>query len=470
MNALRRAWIKLWNMELEKSGSESTDVWRPKLHAAPPIGWLNDPNGLCQYQGVYHAFYQLAPFEPEGGLKFWGHCTSRDLLHWEFCGVPLMPDEPFDCHGVYSGSAFTEDDKMYLFYTGNIKLSGDYDYVNNGRVSNTLMAVSEDGQKVESKELLMSNPDYPSDLTCHVRDPKVWKQDGTYYMVQGARTKEDRGIVLLFTSEDKKNWRYVRRLESERTFGYMWECPDLYELDGKTVLSISPQGVEQEGLRYANKYQSVTCFLNGDALTGRPEEEFRELDGGFDFYAPQTFLADDGRRIQIGWMGMPDVPEHENPTISYGWQNMLTLPRELSIRENIVCQNPVRELDLWWNREISFENGYESKTDSCYELDLDEIQEDVKIILADGLVLSYKASDQIFRMEFTDSVLGGGRTFRGREIEKLNRLRVIVDVSCVEVYINDGTDVFTTRFYPAEDQYKVRVESGSVRGRLRTHE
>ena len=349
-------------------------------------------------------------------------------------------------------------------------MSGDYDYVNNGRVSNTLMAVSEDGQKVESKELLMSNPDYPSDLTCHVRDPKVWKQDGTYYMVQGARTKEDRGIVLLFTSEDKKNWRYVRRLESERTFGYMWECPDLYELDGKTVLSISPQGVEQEGLRYANKYQSVTCFLNGDALTGRPEEEFRELDGGFDFYAPQTFLADDGRRIQIGWMGMPDVPEHENPTISYGWQNMLTLPRELSIRENIVCQNPVRELDLWWNREISFENGYESKTDSCYELDLDEIQEDVKIILADGLVLSYKASDQIFRMEFTDSVLGGGRTFRGREIEKLNRLRVIVDVSCVEVYINDGTDVFTTRFYPAEDQYKVRVESGSVRGRLRTHE
>lgn len=470
MNALRKAWIKLLDMELKKSEAETTDVWRPKLHAAPPVGWLNDPNGLCQYQGVYHAFYQMAPFEAEGGLKFWGHCTSKDLLHWEFCGVPLMPDEPFDCHGAYSGSALIEDDKMYLFYTGNIKLSGDYDYVNNGRVSNTLMAVSEDGQQVESKELLMTNPDYPSDLTCHVRDPKVWKQDGTYYMVQGARTKENKGVVLLFTSEDKKNWRYVRRLKSEKPFGYMWECPDLYELDGKTVLSISPQGVEQEGLQYANKYQSVTCFLDGDLYTGKPEEEFRELDGGFDFYAPQTFLADDGRRIQIGWMGMPDVPEHENPTVSCGWQNMLTLPRELSVKNGVVCQNPVRELDSWWNRELSFEGEYESETDPCYELDLDEIQEDVKIILAGGLVLSYKASDKIFRMEFTDSVLGGERKFRGREIEELNRMRVIVDVSCVEVYINDGTDVFTTRFYPAEDQYKVRVEGSSVKGRLRTHE
>lgn len=470
MNALRRAWARLLDIELKKKDAEAADPWRPRLHIAPPVGWLNDPNGLCQYRGVYHAFYQMAPFEPEGGLKFWGHCTSTDLLHWKFQGIPLMPDEPFDCHGAYSGSALVEEDKMYLFYTGNIKLSGDYDYVNNGRISNTLLAVSEDGLQANAKELLMSNGDYPKDLTCHVRDPKVWKQDGVYYMIQGARTKEDKGVALLFASEDKRNWNYVRRLESEKLFGYMWECPDLYELDGRTVLSISPQGVEQDGLRYANRYQSVTCFLDGDIHTGKPEADFRELDGGFDFYAPQTFLADDGRRIQIGWLGMPDVPEHVNPTVSSGWQNMLTLPRELSVRDGVVCQNPVRELDQWWNKELRFQELYEGETDACYELELDDIQGDVNVTLAGGLTLGYDTSDRIFRMEFTDQMLGGGRTFRGRKLDRLDCMRVIVDASCVEVYINGGTDVFTTRFYPMEDQYRVRAEGASLRGRLRTHE
>ena len=99
MNALSRLWKQLIEKELEQ-GKAGKSRWRPKLHITPPTGWLNDPNGLCQRQGVYHAFYQYAPFHPEGGLKFWGHCTSMDLLHWTFEGVPLMPDQPEDCHGA----------------------------------------------------------------------------------------------------------------------------------------------------------------------------------------------------------------------------------------------------------------------------------------------------------------------------------------------------------------------------------
>ena len=280
MNALHTAWEKLIEEESRRQkGRTDQDLWRPRLHIAPPAGWLNDPNGLCQYKGIYHAFYQLAYFQPEGGLKFWGHCTSRDLLHWEFQGVPLCPDQPFDCHGAYSGSALIEEDQMYLFYTGNVKLLGEHDYVNTGRESNTVMAVSPDGMQVDTKELLMTNGDYPDDLTRHVRDPKVWKQDGRYYMVLGARTREDEGTVLLFSSEDKKRWNYVHRFRMEKPFGYMWECPDLYVLDGHTVLSISPQGVEQDGLKFANKYQSGTCFLSGDFRETKALGEFRELDG-----------------------------------------------------------------------------------------------------------------------------------------------------------------------------------------------
>ncbi|MFG6330421.1 MAG: glycoside hydrolase family 32 protein [Lachnospiraceae bacterium] len=470
MNALHMLWEKLieeqsarWKEDAER------DLWRPRIHIAPPSGWLNDPNGLCQYRGVYHAFYQLAYFQPEGGLKFWGHCTSRDLLHWEFQGVPLCPDQPFDCHGAYSGSALTEEEGMYLFYTGNVKLSGDYDYVNNGRESNTVMAESRDGIHFDRKELLMTNADYPKDLTKHVRDPKVWKQDGRYYMVQGARTKQNEGTVLLFSSDDKKNWNYLHRFRMEEPFGYMWECPDLYEVDGHVVLAVSPQGVEQDGLKYANKYQSGVCFLSGDFRDTELIGGFRELDGGFDFYAPQSFRADDGRRIQIGWMGMPDMEHlYKNRTLKRGWQNVLTIPRELSVRDGVLCQNPVKELDGWWNREIHIEGAYCGVVDPCCELALRTEGGDVKTVLSGGLTLRYEESKGIFWMEFTDPLLGGGRDVRGRQIGKLTEMRIVVDVSCVEVFLNGGKDVFSTRFYPEKDQYHVRTEGG-VHGVIRYH-
>lgn len=472
MNALNRAWKKLLKEELENYKEKGyEDVWRPKLHISPPVGWLNDPNGLCQYKGVYHAFYQLAPFQPEGGLKFWGHCTSRDLLHWEFQGVPLCPDQPFDCHGAYSGSALAEDDGLYVFFTGNVKLSGNYDYVSTGRESNTILAVSRDGRDFGPKTLLMTNEDYPGDMTKHVRDPKVWKQDGRYYMVQGARTKEDVGVVLVFVSEDKENWNYVTRLRSEKPFGYMWECPDLYELEGKQILSVSPQGVDADGLMYANKYQSVTCFLEGDFRQTPVCRDFRELDGGFDFYAPQTFQSDDGRRIQIGWMGMPDVEdEYTNRTVADGWQNVLTIPRELSIKDGILCQAPVRELDGWWNRELSFEGSHERDIDTCCELRLEAGDENMKLTLAGGLVLRYDREEKIFWMEFTDRLLGAGRTVRGRKLEGLRDMRVLVDVSCVEVFLNGGREVFSTRFYPGKDQYHVNIEGSHVKGSYHCHQ
>lgn len=470
MNVLTRTWEKLAARELEKSRETAERRWRPKFHAAPPVGWLNDPNGLCQYQGVYHAFYQYSPFDVKGGLKFWAHCTSRDLLHWSFEGTALAPDEPFDCHGVYSGSALVENGQMVLYYTGNVKQAGDYDYIHTGRESNTVCAAGTDGFHFDGKKLLMTNQDYPEDLTCHVRDPKVWKQDGRYYMVQGARTAEDKGVVLVFESEDGLDWKYRSRLETEEPFGFMWECPDLYEVDGRTVLSISPQGVEADGLRYNNVYQSVTVFLEEDFRTGKVNGKFRELDAGFDFYAPQSFAAEDGRRIQIGWMGMPDAEEYyTNRTVEDGWQHTLTLPRELSVRDGILCQNPVRELDVWWNVFTPFENTYSETPGDCFELELTEIGESVRLTLAGGLLLSWKKEEGIFWMEFTDKKLGAGRTRRGRRTEKLTDLRVIVDVSCVEVFLNGGKDVFSTRFYPDTEGISARLQAPGSRGRLCLH-
>lgn len=134
MNALTRDLVNLVNTaEENQTAKEQTSgtQFREKLHLMPPVGWLNDPNGLCQMDGVFHAFFQYSPFNAEGGVKMWGHYTSTNLIDWEYKGVSLYPDQPFDCHGVYSGSAFLEDGTMYLYYTGNVKLEdGDFDYIN----------------------------------------------------------------------------------------------------------------------------------------------------------------------------------------------------------------------------------------------------------------------------------------------------------------------------------------------------
>ena len=466
MNALHRTLQKLVDEAVEKQKQKNIQRWIPHFHVMPPVGWLNDPNGLCEYEGTYYAFFQMSPFEVNGGLKFWGLCTSKDLIHWEYKGAPLQPDQPYDCHGAYSGSALVEDGAMYVYYTGNVKLQGDYDYINNGRESNTVLAVSRDGKTFETKKLLMTNADYPWDLTCHVRDPKVWKQDDTYYMVQGARTKEDKGVVLVFSSEDKEHWKCIHRLQSEETFGFMWECPDLYELDGQTILCISPQGLEADGWKYRNQYQTVAGVVRGDFRTDGVPGDFQEIDGGFDFYAPQTFVDSTGRRILIGWMGMADADDqYTNKSVEDGWQNVLTLPRELSVRDGVLCQNPVRELGTYWKQKERFEGSYEKccETD-CYELTLLPKKGAWKVTLSKGLELSFDPEEKLFRMEFTDKELGCGRTTRGRELEEVTDARIIVDASCVEVFLNGGKDVFSTRFYPEPGNDQVKVQGEHVTG------
>ncbi len=127
-------------------------------------------NGLCQFRGVFHAYFQYSPLNVHGGGGYWGHCVSSDLLCWEYREPVLAADTPEDRSGVYSGSALVETDRMYLFYTGNVKLPGDYDYIDAGRISTQLLVESGDGQQMSSKEKILGTEDYPADITEHVRE------------------------------------------------------------------------------------------------------------------------------------------------------------------------------------------------------------------------------------------------------------------------------------------------------------
>ena len=440
--------------------------FRQKFHLMPPTGWLNDPNGLCQSDGVFHAFFQYSPFDPEGGAKLWGHYTSRNMIDWEYKGVPLYPDQPFDCSGVYSGCAYLEDGQMYLYYTGNVKLEDrdDYDYVNTGREANTVLVTSPDGKQFSRKRLLMRNSDYPSDLTLHVRDPKVWKEDGVYYMLQGARSKDDVGQGILFRSDDKISWSFAGRVETKEKFGYMWECPDYFETDGVKVFSASVQGLDGEEWKDRNVYQSGYFLVDGDILGEYSLSDYRLWDYGFDYYAPQSFEAEDGRRILIGWMGMPDCDEYTNLTIREGWQHCFTFPREVFVRDGIVCQRPVRELDERKRPAAAAEGTLERDGDQAYEADITGIRNNsFRAVVGEELVLEYR--DGRFEMRFADQAkdaVSGGRSLRYRRMEELRSVKILADVSSVEVFINGGEYVFSTRYYPKKYRFCVEAEGAEI--------
>ena len=344
-------------------------------------------------------------------------------------------------------------------------MDGDYDYINNGRQSSTLHVESADGLHFGTKEVAVSCEDYPENYTCHIRDPKVWKEGEEYWMILGGRQKSDQGAVLFYRSEDLKNWKFDGELTTEKTFGYMWECPDFFTLEGQEVLSVSPQGLTREEFRFQNIYQSGYFILKD----GKPEEKaFREWDHGFDFYAPQTFQDGKGRRILIGWMGMPDADEeYVNPTAeSEGWQHCLTVPREVTYKNGMLYQYPAQELNGLRKAGVSVSgSSAEIPVNGPFDLDVQVKGEQGKVSLGENLFLEYQDGDVILTLS---EKAGAGRKVRKAHVPSgvIESIRVLADTTAVEIYVNGGEVVFSSRYYPETQEQTVKVEAVECDGKI----
>lgn len=453
----------------EKITKEASDAWleenkafiskvshekgRLKYHLMPPVGWLNDPNGLCEKDGVNHIYFQYSPYDVDGTFKTWAHVTTKDFINYTYHDIAIYPDNELDKHGAYSGSAFVQDDTIHYFYTGNVKLfdKDDYDYINSGRLSNTIHITSKDGFDFSKKEAVLTNLDYPTNISNHIRDPKVFKYNDNYYMVLGARTVDSKGCVVMYESNDLDHWHYFTTITTTQPFGYMWECPDMFMLDGEWILICCPQGVKSEGINYNNVYQTVAMFIDVDfdnkAFTIR---KIHQLDRGFDFYAPQTYQDEDGRRILIGWMGIPDAPYRN---LTDGWQHALTLPRKLQIKDGNLVQTCIDEytgLRLQQQRYDKHSINDAKLNASVYELlvEFNNVKE-FTLSLRKDVLLTY--TDSILCLDITN--VGAGRTKRMVKVDDLRNVHIYSDVTSLEVFVNDGMEVFTTRMYCKEDAY-----------------
>jgi beta-fructofuranosidase len=437
----------------ERTMSNGKDNWRLAYHLMPPDGWLNDPNGLCQADGTYHIYFQYAPNTPapDGRMaRTWGHYAGPDLVHLQFEGVPFWP-ETADRDGCYSGSAVVQNGEICLFYTGNIKHAGDYDYICDGRESNTILVKTGDGKEYGEKKVLFGTKDYPEHCTRHVRDPKVWRENGVWYMVLGARMDDDSGALLFYESGNLTDWKLLKIVSTAKPFGYMWECPDYFTVDGQSVISLCPQGLKSEEFRFENLYQSGYFPVSGDIRGAQSFKPFREWDFGFDFYAPQSFEDESGRRILIGWSGMPDHP-YENPTAGRGWENALTVPRVLHFRNGIVTQTPVPELEELRSKEqIISPEGRLTLPEAAGDIEIHFPEYRFietgswKIEIGDGVCLSY--FNQILTLNLSGKT-GRGRVERKVRAAKITDARLLIDRSMLEFYFNGGEIVMTSHYFP----------------------
>ncbi|KAG5504411.1 hypothetical protein JKF63_04863 [Porcisia hertigi] len=511
--ALHKERLEVANHAVQKAWRVLNKSWYPDYHMAPSAGWMGVPGGLCQHSGLYHVFYQHNPFSESWGAMHWGHLASNDLVHWQHQPIALAPGEPFDLDGCFSGSAVSHDNKLYIFYTGHVWLPdsasaggrGNRDAFGGGSSfhQQQCVAVSSDGVNFEKLGAVVRPP--PGYM--HFRDPKVWHQDGRWWMVCGARdASKDLGQLLLFSTEDllhwdDKNWQVWGMTEDKNVF--MWECPDLFQLDQVGVLVYSPQGMRGSG--YANRNRFQSGYLLGSWNTSqvtRPlapvgaepgkdtadgcraidsfslltffdvSKRFRELDRGHDFYAPQTLSSVKRRRLIIGWMDMWESPM---PTREHGWSGCLTLPRELILDPftgNLRMVPPKELQQLRCAQAKVPQQRLSSGTDvllvencGAYELEIafnaqTSTAEKYGLWLGSGAELYVDAQSKrlVLNRHYPHHMLSGYRSCE-MPTSVLLQLHVFIDRSSIEVFVNDGEATFSSRIFPDEGDRALRVFS-----------
>lgn len=426
---------------LNHAANQVQDPYRPVWHFAPQFGLLNDPNGLAYFNGEYHLFYQWNPKACKHGAKAWGHATSKDLLNWQHQPLALAPTQDYETHGCYSGSGLVNGKQLELFYTGNVK------FTQGGRTAYQCRATYEAGKQVEKKGIVLP---LPEGYSGHVRDPKVWQHQERYYMVLGAEDLNYQGKVLAYVSDDLQQWHWLGEvfghgLNGHQSDDFMLECPDLFPLANRHVLISCPKNwLERDGQKVETF--DVTYHLGDfDYQTAQfKHQEGVLMDHGFDFYAPQTFADQNGRRILFGWMGKPDEYEAYQPTIAHGWIHQMTCPRELHLVNGRMRQTPVAEISQMRHSEQIFKGLSTCFIGLSAELQLHDLL---------GKELTIEVADDL-RIEVDDmglrTVRRNLKTQQWQSIEwhgRVESLQLLRDHSSLEVFINAGEGVSSSRFF-----------------------
>jgi beta-fructofuranosidase len=424
---------------------------------------MNDPNGLMQFKGAYHLFYQHNPKAAEWGNMTWGHAVSPDLIHWTHLPNALYPDQPYDKDGVFSGCAVNNNGVPTLIYTGV-------------HPEVQCIATSQDmiHWKKSSNNPVIPVPPAGLEIT-GFRDPSVWWDNGEWFMVVGSGIKDVGGAILLYHSKDLYHWDYLHPLcsgKKEET-GENWECPNFFPLDDKWVLLVSPQPLMRT-IYFVGRYENYRFV---------PEKQ-GEIDPAGYFYAPQVFGDDAGRRIMFGWSW---EGRNREAQLAAGWAGVMTLPRVLFLNKDQTLHfEPAEELKTLRHTLQHFDD-LEVKSDSRHLAEGKQLEALIVFDQIEAASVGLKVRCSVNGEEETQLIYDGvkntisiDRTHSSLTVEDVHDVKVFpfvlgdgekltfhlfVDNSIIELYVNYRL-CMTSRIYPVRPDslgLKVFAADGSAR-------
>lgn len=438
----------------ESFDTKNREQYRPLYHHTPAYGWMNDPNGMFFKDGVWHLYFQHNPYGSQWENMTWGHSTSTDLIHWTFQGDPVQPDA---WGAIFSGSSVVDKNNTAGFGENAIVAL----YTSAGENQTQSMAYSTDNGKTFTKydgnPIITSNvPDF--------RDPHMfWNEDiKKWNMILAAGQQ-----MNIYSSDNLKDWKFESSFGAEYgSHGGVWECPDLMKMKVRgtdkekwmLVCNINPGGPSG-----GSATQYFVGDFDGHKFTCESKPEVTKwMDYGKDHYATVTFdNAPNGRHVALAWMSNWQYA-NQVPTLQYRSAN--SIPRDLGLFEykgNTYCSvTPSEEITAARSKKPS-----KSLSEAC-EMVVN-LKGDATITLSNSkgekVVMTYKAKDETFSM---DRTLSGKTDFSSDFAAittapvygKMNKLRIFIDKSSIEVFDNDGKMAMTNLVFPTKPYDKVTIK------------
>ncbi len=461
------------------------EAYRPQYHFTPPAKWMNDPNGLVYHQGVYHLFYQYYPDDIVWGPMHWGHAVSKDMVHWEQKPIALFPDK----HGyIFSGSAVVD-----------VKNTSGLGTIENPPLVAIFTYHDPEGEEAKRKDFQTQgiaysldngdswtkyegNPVIGNKNTKDFRDPKVFWNDRTnkwtMLLVAGDH-------LQIWLSDNLIEWKKVSTFgKKQGAHGGVWECPDLFPLkvgdteEEKWVLLISINPGAPNG---GSGTQYFVGDFDGTTFTS-DQKQHKWVDWGTDNYAGVTYNnTPNDDRIFIGWMSNWTYAR-DTPTEK--WRSAMTLPRKLSLQkfeESYGLINyPLAALDSLIQKEESKDVTVASGQTERFvfdnfnqtEVKFTSTRKDFFIMFKneakEELALTMDSSQ---KMVLLDRIVSGKTDFQedfGNVIHQMPidnlpdapfEVRILLDKSSVEVFINGGQYVMTDQIFPTQNYTILEVEN-----------
>lgn len=454
-----------------------TEVYRPQFHFTPEEKWMNDPNGLVYYKETYHLFYQFYPDSTIWGPMHWGHAISKDLVKWEHRPTALFPDT----NGfIFSGSAVV--DKKNTSGFGTIEKPAmvaiftyhDMDGEKAGRKDFQTQGIAYSLDEGERWIKYNGNPVIQNTGIKDFRDPKVFwndiEQSWTMLLVAGDH-------LQLWNSQNLKEWKKISEFgKNKGAHGGVWECPDLFPLqiegtdEEKWVLLISINPGAPNG---GSGTQYFIGDFDGTTFTTDQVED-KWIDLGRDNYAGVTFNDEPNNdRIFIGWMSNWDYAR-ETPTEK--WRGAMTVPRKLTLRniedEVFLLTYPVHEYNelidnAYVAAEIKLAKGQKNMMALKYgnqsEISFTVKNPNVKLYFSnevgDSVAILIDSEHKIVTFDRAKSGKTGFSENFAAGVQHMNmsnlpsgqiEIKMLLDHSSIELFINKGQYVMTNQIFPNE--------------------